>query len=687
MTKTTTPQRIRHIRKSLGWTQAQAGAEMGVAAAAFQKYESGKVKPSKAACRLLEILYQQHKIQIACQAPESLRVSHREINLLSPEDLSDLLARLLQEEIRQNHLPPDCLHQRGHINAADGGIDAHIRWSGEPGQTAVLPSGNTAFQVKAGSMPPTKCAKELIDGSGDIKQSIRQVLAQGGDYVLFCSQQASEAMVKDRLARMHACLASAKPAISVDAHQRCHFWDGQKIAAWANRYAVVCAWIGRKLGKQHESIFTDLQHVAGKHQHAGQYCQDPRAAGFTNELFSALAEPKAVVRITGAPGIGKSRLLLETLMSSGKYRNAVYADVGSRPDAIAQVDHFCRTEPAALLVIDNCEAALISKLTNLARHEASAVKMIVIDNDPGFKLAGVARIELAKADASLIEKILQENCNGVRLNMPSCVKAAAGFPSMARLIASSQWQEPYQIVDSSTCYQMLGKDDSDLQSTARLLAVFKNVGFAGDCASELAFLAGLNENLNEDKMREHINYLIERKIVRKAGNRVMLVVPPLARMLAEQQWRIWKPDKLAELLMNDLLPRHGQLRHEMSEQFELLAGKSDFARHMEHLLAAARGNSFLSSCDDDCIARLIFKFNPKELLELFSNKLNGNIEQLLTQHRRAQATIEWLAKIADSDASCFAAAGKLLFGIAVAAHNHDHDHEFNEQATENFADL
>lgn len=47
---------VRHVRKSLGLTQEEAGEIIGGGKRAFQKYESGKAPPSDAAVGLIEIL-------------------------------------------------------------------------------------------------------------------------------------------------------------------------------------------------------------------------------------------------------------------------------------------------------------------------------------------------------------------------------------------------------------------------------------------------------------------------------------------------------------------------------------------------------------------------------------------------------------------------------------------------------
>ena len=677
-----TPQEIREMRKALGWTQARAGEEIGVGASAFQKYESGKSRPSKAACRLLAIL---HRQRLEAGAAKFLQVSHREIESLVPHQLAALLALLLEQEIRKNRLPPDCLRQRGHDNAPDGGVDAHIRWSGAPARTDVLPCREVVFQAKACPMPPSACARELTD-SGGIRPCILRVLENGGAYVIFCSRQASEDMIGNREARMRSEIKSAKPGTSADALKRLHFWDSQRISDWTNRHPEAREWMRRQLCLPDSGNFTSLQRLAGEREHSGEHCPDSRAGRFAEDLLEALAEPNAVVRVTGAAGVGKTRLLLETLMGHEEFRNAAYADASAATDEVlVQVRDLCRQEQGILIVIDSCDPGRTRDFIRPLLHASSCARMIVVDDEPGARISGIGRIEVPEADGSLIEAMMRKAMPpNSRLSMERCTAAAAGSARMAQLIANDQWQRESEMVDSSACGRMLGS--RDLLETARLVAAFQGAGFEGGCASELDFLAGLNQGIDADRMRADIQRLVERRLVRKANNRIALTPPPLAWMLAEEQWRIWPAARLAELGLGESLSRHETLRKGMLSQFQRLAEKQEFRPHMQGLIARLQGANALRAAGDDALFGLIFRFSPKALLRLFADIRQNASESQLAEDAQSGTTAQWLAEIACKEPQeNFAPAARMLFRLAVEAISHDR--ECQDQMVDEFAHL
>ena len=191
-----TPDRIRAIRKRLGLTQEDAGALLGGGPRAFTKYESGSMRPRTAASNLLRVLEAHPEVMwvlrgddpppAVSRAPSPFEVQGKDLEGLRPEQLHELLRRLLSVEAQANGIPSDGIHVSSNTAAPDGGEDGRISWQGGPESTGFLPSRLCQFQLKAGRIGPAQAGREVL-ARGEVKPMVRSVLEQDGHYILLCA--------------------------------------------------------------------------------------------------------------------------------------------------------------------------------------------------------------------------------------------------------------------------------------------------------------------------------------------------------------------------------------------------------------------------------------------------------------------------------------------------------------------
>ena len=383
-----------------------------------------------------------------------------------------------------------------------------------------------------------------------------------------------------------------------------------------------------------------------------------------------LAEPNAVVRVTGSAGIGKTRFVLEALRGDRQFcDSALYADAArfSSRNISEDVRDLVQAGHSGLIIIDNCAAGWIRELTRPAGHRCSALKMIAIDDEPGEKVGGIDRIELKGADGGLIEGILRSTMPGqASLNIADCVKAAAGFPGMARLIAQDHWRNTSDIVDSSACYRMLSgaaECSDDLKRAAQLLAVFTSVGFEGDSAAELERLARLGESMTTDKLCESIDKLRCRGLLRTTDGRIGLKPLPLAWSLAKKQWQQWQlrsDSQLAQMVLGDSLEEDMQER--MLMRMQELGDDENLVRQSKRLLSGISGpGDFQRLLDDRRLLDTLAQFAPVQL----AKALNRGANFCLAHH--AGYLPDVLAAISRKDPQAFVSAAGLLFELAAGA--------------------
>ena len=249
-----TPDWIRAIRERLELTQEEAGALLGGGPRAFTKYESGSMKPRAAASNLLRVL-EAHPEAVwvlrgdeappaRVRAPSPFEVRGKELEGLRPEQLHELLRRLLSVEAQANGIPLDGIHVSSNITAPDGGEDGRISWQGGRERTGFLPSRLCQFQLKAGGIAPAKAGREVV-ARGEVKPMVRSVLEQDGHYIMLCSRGYTQPEIERREQAIHKELSEA--GLSVP-RERVSFRDADMIALWVNAHPSVALWVQEKVG-------------------------------------------------------------------------------------------------------------------------------------------------------------------------------------------------------------------------------------------------------------------------------------------------------------------------------------------------------------------------------------------------------------------------------------------------------
>ncbi|CAD6493123.1 MAG: hypothetical protein EMLJLAPB_00451 [Candidatus Argoarchaeum ethanivorans] len=179
-----------------------------------------------------------------------LEVTPADVNRLSDIQLTDLLSRLLRMEAQKCGIPKSCISGSRNIKAADGGEDAHIKWSGGPEKTEWIPNRYTLFQCKATEMSSSKCKNEIVS-DGELKPRVKNVFDNGGSYVLFFTQECNTKMKNEREKGFREGIQSTGALYwdTVDIQ----IYDANKISMWVNEYVStivqVRSWLGRPLPK------------------------------------------------------------------------------------------------------------------------------------------------------------------------------------------------------------------------------------------------------------------------------------------------------------------------------------------------------------------------------------------------------------------------------------------------------
>ena len=175
------------------------------------------------------------------------KVESGDVEKLNDIQLTQLLKVLLHAEAFRYGIAQRAVEVALNIITGDGGEDGRISWEKGPDSTDYIPNRLTLFQNKATNMGPAAYAKEVLTDKGIVKPIVDQVLASGGSYVVFTTQELNSKQKQARIKEVRASLLGAGKGYANGCDLR--IYDASQIAGWANLYisAVVAIqhWSGR----------------------------------------------------------------------------------------------------------------------------------------------------------------------------------------------------------------------------------------------------------------------------------------------------------------------------------------------------------------------------------------------------------------------------------------------------------
>lgn len=222
----------------------------------------------------------------------------------------ELCNSLLSELAAANGIPRSSLSLNYHLNEADGGIDA--RCANAPKVVSrLIPRVNTDYQFKSGrnSKSIPAIAREDIIG----KPRVREGLDQGHAFVIFSAWDRGDNAESDLLS------AAREQGVNIDADQLAFFGSGS-LAHLVDGFPALVA---RFLWVDAPGMM-ELRRWSSTRTMSNPYQSDADLAERIRELRQRIEVPGSTVRVVGAAGDGKSRMVLEALRASELADSVVY---------------------------------------------------------------------------------------------------------------------------------------------------------------------------------------------------------------------------------------------------------------------------------------------------------------------------------------------------------------------------
>ena len=615
-------------------------------------------------------------------------VTNEDLGRLNPTEAVLFIRDMLWAEARRLG-PGTCkINVPSEINASDGGIDATVDAGSLVTHSDIIAPGKNGYQIKSGkTFKPwlQKTIKKEFFGDRrplnreNLGENIRACLENDGNddgtYVLVCTGiNLSKSQTE-----------KARAYIEKYLKQKCEF-ENPKVKVWSQddliNFLQEFPLLELILKRLHEAKFQthwiwsrapDMQvpFVYGQ-------LQDELIEKIQNELRRS--DYPVHVRVWGEPGIGKTRLVLESTKTDDLSPLVIYYRSASQFESSALMSeiHF-NDNLSAIVVIDECDTASQARIWYQLRPYSPRIKLITIYNDYEEQAEGITYHFTEPLTHEQIRDIIVREYGIPEAQADRWAALCDGSPRVAHVIGWNLVNHPEDVLKPPGTVDIweryIAAGDANLERTEERrsvlqhLALFKRFIYEQSVEEEIEAIANkieaANPQIKRDKFETIIHQLRERRILQ--GEPTLYITPKALHIKLWSQW--WEsriPLFNLERFTQGLTPRLVEWFYEMFQY----AAESDAATEIVTALLRPDG----PFRDDENLktrlgSRFFFaltKAHPESALSCLMRTMGTwDRETLLNVTSGRRYIVEALRKIA-MQRELFADAARLLLALGEA---------------------
>jgi hypothetical protein len=362
-------------------------------------------------------------------------ITHENIKNITPEQLTKLLHSLLKHECTKYKIPLESIHVPRNITVGDGGEDGRVKWENHVEKTNFIPNRYTVFQNKAvKAFSSQDCVNEIIDKEDQVKSQVRDVLLNGGSYVLFITLELNQKQKDQRIQAMGNALNKKN---LYDKSCNIKIYSASEIATWVNEFPSI---VFQVKGWCRESIpegiktYDQWGKSIDKNDDYVDFL-DRNGVSTVDKIKNYLNQSQQAIRIIGNSGLGKTRMVYQIFQElEEKQSFVIYIDFESMEEKTIKshiLDWIENYE--ILLIVDNCSHTLCNYIMKQVRRENRKFRFISIDYRFEKVNECIKCYELDPWNDSDILKLLN-SLNKEKNYTERHAKFCQGYPDLAKQI-------------------------------------------------------------------------------------------------------------------------------------------------------------------------------------------------------------------------------------------------------------
>lgn len=330
-------------------------------------------------------------------------VSEETLAALSWEGATGLVRRMILEEAGSAGVRLDQLRDDGESRSPHCGVSFAVRGAPRESAGGFIGRGDTLYAVRTGAFsPPRDVRRTLFGRRGGLKAPVRECLAGGGTLALILTGRGGSAAMGPELDGRFA--EALRGELTPSACGRVRVWTAGMIASLLARHPNLALLANSTSadGLMPHAAWSRLADMSSAFMAGGG--EDEFVRRLRERL---LAGGSTLVRVTGAPGSGKTRLVLEATRDERLRGRVVYAE---KPRWVLPLLGRARGRRAAgrqgpIVVVDGCTRVEEARIWNQAKN-GGPVSLVTIHNEAGDGAADAARLPVPPLAGEQLREII-----------------------------------------------------------------------------------------------------------------------------------------------------------------------------------------------------------------------------------------------------------------------------------------
>ncbi len=436
----------------------------------------------------------------------------------------------------------------------DGGIDAEVNTLyGQIPEDCIFQPGITGFQIKSGAtFKPwilSSIRDELLNKKGGLCSEVERLIHRNGHYLIICTghdltpKQRNEA--KDLILTILTEKGFERYEGKVDV------LGASQIAEFTERYPGTASLLMTD-PVQEAWTLEEWRHDAHM---TNAFEESPKQTEIISHIRAGLQGEAKHIRILGEAGLGKTRIVLESLKDEAISPYVLYIQHGSQFGQTKLFRQLLKSghDKPLILVIDELPESELSDIWRHLKPRCGHLKIVSMDHGRDeTRDEEIDRINTPCLPDDTIKKILAHRV-GESLELDRWVKICDGSPRVAQAVADNLCANPADLLKPPATIPIWtrflhgygNRDETSarqIDCVAQHLALFSRFGYEAPVGEEAAYIAELIRNIDPTigwaRFQEIVQDLRARRVLQ--GSRTLFFVPKALHIyLWKQFWECY----------------------------------------------------------------------------------------------------------------------------------------------------
>lgn len=400
------------------------------------------------------------------------------------------------------------------------------------------------------------------------------------------------------------------------------------------------------------------------------------------EKRNAVAENQGVLRVLGTNGVGKTRLVIETILKQQDENPKLYCDcwLTTEEKIIGTTKNIFDKQISAVLVLDNCDKNLFEKLLVLYKQKNAQNRLYTIFDDATEKRIcddyNVIRFNYTYED--VVDGIIagqygKKDEVSAKIKDFACGNPLFAVQAIEGVINTGDIRDfnNQKLVANMLC----APEGSDERIIAETLSLFSSIGYEGDAHKELEEIA-LNKNITGlsgddevlvNKFDAQIKLYIERGLMQRVGVFVRFRSPAISKILEDEWFEKCTANQMEAIIMT--LGQRGMAINLVPPFFDKIRERIDndrVANLLKELLQPGRllaRREFINTEVGSKIYRSMVEIVPDSVCDSLFLLLGGLGLDELRQIKDGRRELVWTLEKLCYKPETFAKAAKLMLRL------------------------